>query len=692
MKKLLVTLTLALPALAVSYGQVLPCGTTQATQEILAKHPELYHIQMELDAIANSQEQEYEGGTRASKVIPVVVHIIHNYGAENISNAQVYDAIRILNEDFQGLQPDTANIAAAFKAIQGNPSFEFRLARKDPNGNCTSGITRTVNTHTFNANETAKSIVPVWPRNKYMNIWVVQTLENGAGGYTYTPGTAQGIPGLDGIILVNRQFGSIGTSLGGALARRTTSHETGHWFNLQHTWGSNNTPGVSCGNDNVADTPQTMGVSGQNCNTSQVTCGTLDNVQNIMDYSSCPIMFTQGQAARMTNAANSATASRSSLWTGSNLTATGTSDGFADTVCAPIADFNSTVKITCVGSSLNFTDLSYNGVPASWAWTFTNTTDGITVANSASQNPSVVFTVPGTYTVALTVANAQGSNTRTKVGYVKVYPAVAQYGQDGFLEDFEGNIAANGWFWVNDNNSIGWQSTTSASVSGTKSIMVRNFLGEGTETYNLFSPSFNLSAINSPKLRFKYAYVDRVAANDDRLRVYASVNCGSSWVQLSPPITNTQLQTAAANNSSQFVPAANQWLEKEFVLSASVANQSNVIFRFEFDADGGNNFYLDDINIPGTASIDDVNLTGIGWDVYPNPADDYVDIRITNENGLNVSDNILICDASGRVVQTVAINGGISTLRADISTLAAGVYFIKSEKGFFAGTKKIIVR
>lgn len=677
--------------MAATYAQVLPCGTPQATEELRALHPELFEMEIQLDAISNSMPQEYDA-TRALKVIPVVVHIIHNYGVENISDAQVHDAIRILNEDFQGLQPDTANIAAAFKSIQGNPNFEFRLARKDPNGNCTNGITRTVNTHTFNAGEGAKAIAPIWPRNKYMNIWVVQSLENGAGGYTYTPSTAAGIPGLDGIILINRQFGSIGTSFGGALARRTTSHETGHWFNLQHTWGSNNTPGVSCGTDNVSDTPQTMGVASQNCNLAQVTCGTLNNVQNIMDYSSCPIMFTQGQAARITNAANSGTASRSNLWTNANLTATGTSDGFSDTICAPIADFNSTIKITCAGSSLTFQDLTYNGVPASWAWTFTNITDGVTILNSSVQNPSVQFTVPGVYTVALTVTNTEGNSTKTKTSYVKVFPANAQFAQNGFTENFDGgNITAN-WFWINDDNASGWQSTTAASVSGNTSMMVRNFLGDGTESYNLISPSIDLSVINSPKLRFKYAYVERDADNDDRLKVYASINCGSSWLQLSPPITHAQLITAAELDNSQFVPAANQWLDKEFTISASIANQDNVIFRFEFDADGGNNFYIDDINIPGSSSIDDVNLTGLTWEVFPNPADDYVDIRITNNNSLSVTDNILICDASGRVIQTVAVNGGMSTLRADIASLAAGVYFIKSEKGFFAGTKKIIVR
>ena len=692
MKKLVLTLSLASSAIVFSYAQeqVLPCGLIQATEALRAKNPGLYQLELQL-AAQEEQAVQDDGGVRASKIIPVVVHILHNYGAENISDAQVHDAIRILNEDFQMRQPDTANIAAAFKGIQGNPNFEFRLARKDPNGNCTNGITRTVTTHTFSATEDAKSIAPIWPRDRYMNIWVVQTLENGAGGYTYTPGTATFMPAADGIILVNRQFGSIGTSLGGALSRRTVAHETGHWFNLKHTWGDSNTPGVSCGSDNVDDTPQTVGVASQNCNLSMVSCSNLNNVQNIMDYSSCPIMFTAGQATRITNAANSNTASRNNLWTTSNLTSTGVIDGFSDTLCAAIADFNTVKKLVCAGGTISFVDLSYNGVVTSWAWTFTNVTDGSTVLTSTSQNPTMTFTAPGLYTVSLTVTNASGNSTKTKTQYVRVYPATAQYSQNGYMEDFEGNLDNIGWFIVNDVNASGWQVSTAASVSGTKSMVVRNFNGEGTETYTLYSPSYDLSVVTSPKLRFKYAYADKASGNDDRFRVYISSNCGASWAQLSPPITHTALVSAPASNSI-FVPTSSQWLDKEFTIASAYATQNNVRFRFEFEADGGNNFYLDDINIPGSAAIEDPSITGVSWEVFPNPADEYIDIRISGEQASTVSDQLMIYDASGRVVQSLPINGGLSTLRADISMLSPGIYFIKSEKGSIAGTKKIIVR
>ena len=692
MKKLVLTLSLVLPACLYTYAQeALPCGQVKATEALRAKYPWLREMELQLEH--EEQNQTNEGiDNRATKIIPVVVHIIHNYGPENVSDAQVYDAIRILNEDFQGRQPDTANIAPAFKGIRGNPNFEFRLARKDPNGNCTNGITRTVSPHTFNANEDAKSIAPIWPRNKYMNVWVVQKLENGAGGYTYTPGTAAFMPGGDGIILVNRQFGGIGTSFGGLLAQRTLSHETGHWFNLQHTWGGNNNPGISCGDDGVADTPETKGVSGQNCNLTQSTCGFLDNIQNIMDYSSCPIMFTAGQATRMLSASNSGTASRSNLWSPSNLTATGVSDGFSDTLCKPQADFNGATRIVCAGGSLSFSDLSYNANVTSRSWTFSNTTDGTTVLTSTAQNPSITFTVPGVYTVAFTASNAQGSSTVTRTAYVRVYPATAQYSNNGYFEDFEGNLDNIGWFIQNDVQSTGWQITTQASVSGTRSMVVRNFAGDGTEMYNLISPSYDLSPIAFPKLRLKYAFARRQSTDDDRLKTYISVNCGTSWVQLSPQISNAAMPTAPVNNATPFVPTATQWVEKEYNIPAAFATATNVRFKFEFDADGGNNFYLDDINLPASSSIEQFAQNGVAWDVFPNPADDYVDVRVSGNAASPVADRLMLCDASGRVIRTQTFTVAETVVRMDVSDLSAGVYFIRTQKGNLAGTKKIIIR
>ena len=256
--------------------------------------------------------------------VPVVMHIIHNGGTSNISDAQVNDAIRVINLDYSKTNADTSTVVAAFRPLIANIGFKFRLARKDPSGNCTTGITRTYSTDTNIGDDRVKSLI-VWDQDRYLNVWICNNA-NGAGGYSILP--CQGGPS-DGIVIRNSQFGSIGTSCGANLCKRSLTHEIGHYFGLPHTWGGSNTPGLAsnCGiDDGIADTPNTIGVTGGGCPTTMASCGNLNNVQNYMDYANCEQMFTLGQRAVMR--ASLLMTCRRTLISAANLVATGTNDGY----------------------------------------------------------------------------------------------------------------------------------------------------------------------------------------------------------------------------------------------------------------------------------------------------------------------------------------------------------------------------
>jgi gliding motility-associated-like protein len=86
-------------------------------------------------------------------------------------------------------------------------------------------------------------------------------------------------------------------------------------------------------------------------------------------------------------------------------------------MATPVADFTCNDSIICVGATVNFTDLSLNA-PISWNWTFS----GGTPNTSILQNPSVVYSTPGTYSVKLVVTNSSGSDSLTKTAYIVVSP------------------------------------------------------------------------------------------------------------------------------------------------------------------------------------------------------------------------------------------------------------------------------
>src|SRR5439155_82 len=81
----------------------------------------------------------------------------------------------------------------------------------------------------------------------------------------------------------------------------------------------------------------------------------------------------------------------------------------------PAADFSGSPTSGTAPLTVQFTDQS-TGTPTSWAWDFQN--DGS--VDSTLQNPQFTYSAAGSYTVNLTVSNATGSNTTTKVGYITV--------------------------------------------------------------------------------------------------------------------------------------------------------------------------------------------------------------------------------------------------------------------------------
>jgi len=81
----------------------------------------------------------------------------------------------------------------------------------------------------------------------------------------------------------------------------------------------------------------------------------------------------------------------------------------------PVAGFSADETSILYGSTVNFTDASANS-PTSWSWSF----EGGNPSTSTAQNPSVVYSTPGTYNVTLTATNAEGNDTETKTDYINV--------------------------------------------------------------------------------------------------------------------------------------------------------------------------------------------------------------------------------------------------------------------------------
>ena len=243
---------------------------------------------------------------RAVARIPVVVHVVWNDLAQNISDAQIQSQIEALNRDFR--KRNTVNSAFARFAV--DCEIEFCLATRDTNGVATKGIERRQTNiaeigSTFQ--DTFRRIyynsrggLNAWNPQKYFNIWVCAfTPSAGTLGFATSLAKVAARPQEDGIIVDYRVFGTIGNLLTDRQNGRIAVHEVGHYFNLLHIWGSDDT----CNDDDAVEDTPLQASPHIDCPVDLIkSCTTaFDFYRNYMDLTNddCTSFFTAGQKARM---------------------------------------------------------------------------------------------------------------------------------------------------------------------------------------------------------------------------------------------------------------------------------------------------------------------------------------------------------------------------------------------------------
>ncbi|CAN5244419.1 hypothetical protein BH23BAC1_BH23BAC1_13180 [soil metagenome] len=409
------------------------CATMEQDSILRAKYPQLgtldeFEIALQKKILEIKERSELSRTTQQILSIPIIVHVVHNGEpvgqGTNISAAQVQAQIEVLNEDFRRM---VGTNGFNTSPVGADIEIEFCLAALDQNGNVMAepGINRYNGRRaTWVRNDIEGILKPAtnWDPNQYYNIW---TLSLGGEderilGYAQFP-SQSGLPGIpvnggpaatDGVVVSFRQFGSSDKGNFPVMQApynkgRTLTHETGHWLGLRHIWGDG-----GCGADDfVTDTPESDQPN-RGCPQGRVSCGTVDMVQNYMDYTDdgCMNIFTQGQKTRM-RAVIELSPRRGSLTT-SNVCLPEVAEG------PPIPNFEAENRTVLRGATVNFVDLSSN-FPTQWEWTF----EGGDPSTSRDRNPSVRYDVSGFYTVSLTAINAFGEAEAVKEEYIFVSEA-----------------------------------------------------------------------------------------------------------------------------------------------------------------------------------------------------------------------------------------------------------------------------
>lgn len=623
-------------------------------------------------------------------IIPVVVHVIHKGGESNISFEQIQSGIDMLNEDYNRLNADTINTRdytnAPFEPVAANVGIEFRLAKIDPAGNCTNGVERRFNPSvTDNAGDNAKHYsqggLNAWDRNKYMNIWVVSSIESGGEGVTlgYAEFPYSGGSSNYGVIIRHDAYGNIGTALSGD---RTLTHEIGHCLGLLHTFeGGCHSGNCTDNGDYCCDTPPESEAH-WSCGPSQNSCldipvndfygfDAYDQWENYMSYAPCQNMFSEDQKAIMLFNLSDITflANLTSL---TNQAATGVT--LPEELCK--AAFSSDATVICAGSSIQFYDDSYFNVSGR-TWNFS----GGSPSTSTAENPIITYANPGIYDISLEVTDGISSKTTIANDYLIVLanPGESLPYSEGF-ESFS-TFPDNQQFLVqNDDGGQTWNLFDNTAYSGIQCLKLKNF-GENDGSEDAFiSGPIDLSQVDTADniiFNFQYAYRKRSTTNDEWLQFYVSKDCGQTWA-LRKNIHGSQL--SALTQTSPYEPASpDEWVQVDVTNINSDYFVANFRFKFVFRNDTGNNIYIDNINLYPESMLGNTTITQpvASLAAYPNPAAGQITIDYSNTS--ETACWVSIENTLGQTVKVIyngPLSAGDHTWTSNLTEFENGIYFI----------------
>jgi PKD repeat protein len=654
------------------------CYTDEYNKEMEAKYPESVKnrqvIEQQIRQYVNQNPSSLKKAGPVLK-IPVVVHVVTEKGLNGISKAQVLNGVQILNEDFRRLNLDKTVTRAIFQPIASDLEIEFVMARIDPDGHPTEGIDRVTSVLTNGplTRDEVKAAAPAWPTNQFFNVWLVQTINStGAAGGGTILGYAQ-FPGSGpwnnyGLVMLHTQWGKQGVVPGSTADSdgRTATHEAGHCFNLYHTF-QNQQGTTGCGasgycdtsGDLVCDTPPALQDTYLGCNNNLDNCtndkwpvsptGTQTNpyipmsgsiptqTENYMSYDLCQNMFTAGQNIRA-HAALNTIPQLQNLVSAANADTTGINPAIVVGPLVPVPYFGVANDHICEGSSITFTDATYNGTPTSWNWSF----PGGTPSTSTAQNPVVMYTTSGYYPVTLTASNAAGARTVTKNNFVRVVPttnlpkvmAQQQYQESFETAGFPANANAN-FAWERYTTAAtpvtpGFDQTTLGASNGTTSLRLRNASSNvAPGTYStIITPNIDVAGTTGVVVNFDLAYgKNSTAAAGEELRVYVSNNCGLSWGAPRYTKIGDQLITNGGVIVGSFIPGPNDWRTEPMAVQNNLLTTGHIMLKFEALSKGGNALFIDNVRVFTVLGNGNDLAQSSNIKLYPNP--------LTNETGIN---------------------------------------------------------
>jgi hypothetical protein len=644
-----------------------------------------------------------------SDTITLVIHVIGNTTMQAlVTNAVIQSQIDVLNEDYQGRNPDSVRIPAAFKPLYGKSKLTFALAATNQFGEPTTGINRIIHNSTFSlstiddAKFTATGGYDAWDPTKYLNIWVVEFNTTNVLGSSVFPGDPRDLR-YHGFVCDYRAFGRGVPYLFSQYTRgRTTTHELGHFFNLQHTWGDDG--GACTGTDfpndaanddtpnqanNTNGNPDPLGIGKlvtDNC--SQVSPGVM--YQNYMDYTddSALVLFTNGQQVRMQNtltiAPDRAPLLASTAYKAAPVFA---NDAGIRQIISPSAtscnNFKPVVTLRNSGSttltSVKILSLVNNAAPVVYNWTGSlpsYTEIKITLPALTANIGATTLTIYTTDPNGAVDGRKTNDTAKTTFQVMGITPLPLVFNEEFTSAQFP----PSQWGINNPDGDETWQRIASVGKNAAGAAWFNDWNNSTNHRFDdLISPNFSYSGIDSIFLYFNVAaalYSNAPGTDIDTLTILVTKDCGNTFTTVYKKWGDS-LQTLAPNTTvdTEFFPTTAQW-RRDTINLGKTLGKTEPRFQVYFRISGNfeNNVFLDDVSILSKETPD--ALKEKGYLVYPTVFPKQFSV-FHYKLPTHLS-SIVVYNSIGQSVWKQQYNGNAeNNITVNLQHLAAGVYFLR---------------
>lgn len=697
---------------------IVRCGTELYYQQLFRNNASLKQ-QFELNQKMLARRRVTTQAQRIESLndtIPIAIHVVADSTIQKlVTDAIIQSQIDVLNEDYEGRNADSTRIPAAFKPLYAKSRLVFQLARTNPYGEPTNGISRKITDDTYNTNtsDNAKFSYSggedAWDPSQYLNIWVVSFGESGLLGVSVFPGDPRSIT-YHGFVCDYRAFGRGAPYLDPYYNKgRTTTHELGHFFNLWHVWGDDggSCTGTDFPDDSLHDdTPnQTDAVYGNPDPTgtgvvvTDACSPTAPGImyQNYMEYcdDEAMVMFTKGQQYRM-NAALTLSPDRLPLLQSTTYHAAPVykTDAHIPIVFRPSSGSwqcsTITPKVMLRNSgtgtltSVQIVTILNNNTPIVYNWSgrlasYTDTTITLPAITAPTGNNILkIYTQDPNNTT-----DENSANDTTTVSYI--VPTILPLNglvQEGFNSPA---FPPAGWHINNPDGDTTWQYNAAAGYSRPGSAWFNDYNNPAIGRYDdLVMPTYSYQNIDSVFLTFHLAAATYSDPNTtsipiDTLSVLVSKDCGNSFVTVYKK-WGRELQTVSNPDipvTDAFYPGISQWRRDSINLGNYLAtSEAQLQIAFRFSGNYENNIFLDDINLK--TIVLPVALKQKGYLILPSPF--HTQFGIWHYQQPSDLKAISIYTMTGQLIWQQKFNGNANKfITVNLQRQPAGVYIVRMD-------------